>query len=477
MSDRRQTTGSARAAQRPGVVPEAGSTPGTVDVCVVGAGPAGLTAAARVAEHGLRVLLLDEQPRPGGQYFRQTSPDVRAVAGEHRPAGRALIDRVVAAGVQMRTATTVWGVDDDGHSLHTYSAVGPNGSVDVVRATHIVVSTGATERALPFLGWTSPRVTTVGYAQHLASEGVSIGSRVLVAGSGPFLLPVACSLVDLGARVLAVLEAGRPYRFDRRALGTARYPARLAEFAHYRTRLARARVPIRSGQQVMRASESSDRLDVVVAGGRGAPTATYEVDTLCIGYGFRAQVDLLRLLGVRTVSDPGSGDELVPPTTDGSTGVPGVWAAGEVSGIAGAACARAEGESVAAGILSTEGIVVDVRRERKSVAGAREFAAAANARYPTARELAAAAVAALPDEALVCRCESVTAGRIRAAAAHAGADPDAAKSATRAGMGPCQGRECAPALAALCGAASTAFTARSPLRPVPLGAIAAGIHG
>ena len=177
---------------------------------------------------------------------------MRAVAGEHRPAGRALIDRAVAAGVQLRTATTVWGVADDGHSLLTYSAVGPDDSVDVVSATHVVVATGATERALPFPGWTSPRVATVGYAQHLASEGVAVGSRVLVAGSGPFLLPVACSLVERGASVLAVVEAGRPYRFDRRALGTVRYPARLAEFAHYRTRLARARVPIRSGRQVIR---------------------------------------------------------------------------------------------------------------------------------------------------------------------------------------------------------------------------------
>jgi NADPH-dependent 2,4-dienoyl-CoA reductase/sulfur reductase-like enzyme len=82
----------------------------TVDVCVVGAGPAGLAAAARAAEHGLRVVLLDEQARPGGQYFRQVSPAVAATAGVHRPAGHALIARAIAAGVQVRTGTTVWGV-------------------------------------------------------------------------------------------------------------------------------------------------------------------------------------------------------------------------------------------------------------------------------------------------------------------------------------------------------------------------------
>jgi NADPH-dependent 2,4-dienoyl-CoA reductase/sulfur reductase-like enzyme len=446
----------------------------TVDVCVVGAGPAGLAAAARAAEHGLRVVLLDEQARPGGQYFRQVSPAVAATAGVHRPAGHALIARAIAAGVQVRTGTTVWGVADDGHSLLTYEYGRPDAGIDVLGARHAVIATGATERSLPFPGWTSPRVTTVGYAQHLAAEGVPVGARVLVAGSGPFLLPVACSLLMRGARVLAVIEAGRPYRLDRRAPAALRHPARLAEFARYRARLARARVPIRSRARVVSSSESSDGLEVAVAGPHTGNRRTYAVDALCIGFGFRAQVELLRLLGVRTVVDRTTGDEIVSPSADGSTGVAGVWAAGEVSGIAGAACAQAEGEVVAAAILAAEGKPVDVAAERATVARARRFAATMNARFPTPRSLADAAISLLPDDALVCRCESITAGRIRAAVRCAGADLDAAKAATRAGMGPCQGRECAPALAALCGATSTAFTPRSPLRPIPLAAIAAG---
>jgi len=131
----------------------------TVDVCVVGAGPAGLAAAARAAEHGLRVVLLDEQARPGGQYFRQVSPAVAATAGVHRPAGHALIARAIAAGVQVRTGTTVWGVADDGHSLLTYEYGRPDAGIDVLGARHAVIATGATERSLPFPGWTSPRVT------------------------------------------------------------------------------------------------------------------------------------------------------------------------------------------------------------------------------------------------------------------------------------------------------------------------------
>lgn len=441
------------------------------DVCVVGAGPAGLAAAARLAEHGLEVLLLDEQPRPGGQYFRQASSAVRAAVSEHRPEGRALIARAEQAGVRVRPDTTVWGVADDNRTLLTWH---PDRGIDLVAAPHLLVATGATERALPFPGWTSPRVTTVGFAQHLAAEGVPIGARVLVAGSGPFLLAVACALVKLGAEVAAVLEAGTPYRPDRATAAVLRHPARVAEFLHYRAQLTRARVPIRPGRRIVAAAETGSGLHVSTEGPRGR-RESWDVDVLCVGYGFRAQVDLLRLLGAATTTDPASGDEVVVVSPDGATNTDGVWAAGEVSGIAGAACAEAEGAIVAAGILAAHGITLDVAGERRVVARACAFAAAMTARYPRAADLTAQVTARLPDDSVVCRCESVTAGTVRAGAGQVGSDLDAVKAATRAGMGPCQGRECAPAVAALCGAPSTAFTARSPLRPIPLGAIAAGV--
>lgn len=440
-----------------------------VDACVVGAGPAGLAAAARLAEHGLAVVLLDEQPRPGGQYFRQVAPAVAAEVGQHRAAGGASVARAAAAGVDVRPSTTVWGVADDGRTLLTWH---PEYGIDLVAAPHVIIATGATERTLPFPGWTSPRVTTVGYAQHLAAEGVPVGSRVLVAGSGPFLLSAACSLIERGARVAAVLEAGTPYRVERTAATMLKYPARLAEFLGYRARLARARVPVRSGRRIVSAVETATGLTVCHAGRSGRETC--DVDVLCVGYGFRAQVDLLRLFGAETTIDPASRDEIAVTSPTGATNVRGVWAAGEVSGVAGAACAEAEGAIVAAAILADHRTIIDVTAERATVAKTRAFAAAMGARYPTAHDLATHAAAQLPNDGILCRCESITAGAIRAVIDHNCNDLDAAKAATRAGMGPCQGRECAPALAALCDAASTGFTPRSPLRPIPLDAIAAG---
>ena len=439
------------------------------DVCVVGAGPAGLSAATALAERAVSVVVVDEQPRAGGQYYRQASADVVAAHRGHRPEGARLVARAERAGVRFRLGTSVWGVGDDGHTL--LLATDNGSAVQRLVAGKIVVATGAIERSLPFSGWQLPRVSTVGYAQHLANEGVRIGGRVLIAGSGPFLLSVACSLVALGVEVVAVLEEGTPYRPRRVSLRAARNGARLREFASYRLRLAGAGVRVRSGRRVVGAREEGAQLRVVTAAvGPGTPSE-YLVDSLCMGYGFRPQVDLLHLLGCDTRADPFSGDEFVVVDSAGATSVPGVWAAGEVGGIAGVDVALAEGAVVAAAVLHDLGI--DPRPgSAPPKLGPRAGAAAVAALYPAPRELAARAAAALPDDALVCRCESVSAGAVRAAA-RAGGDIHTVKSATRAGMGPCQGRECAPGVAALCSSDASAFTARLPLRPVPLSAIAA----
>ena len=438
----------------------------TCDVAIVGAGPAGLSAAARLAEHGRRVVVVDEQPRPGGQYFRQHSSAVTEAAGDHRPAGARLVARAERAGVEFRLGTSVWGLADDARTLLLSSGA----AIERLDAEHIVVATGAIERAVPFAGWQLPRVVSVGYAQHLAGEGVRVGDRVLVAGSGPFLLPVACALADLGIAVVAVLEAGHPYRPSRAGMRALAHPARVREFAGYRARLARARVPVRSGRWVVRAEEHGTGLRVHEARtGHPTPVAEHQVDALCVGFGFRPQTDLLRLLGCATRTDEPTGDDVAIVDDRGATSVPGVWAAGEVSGIAGAQAALAEGEQVAQAILGARSAASSTAR--RTARRTHAFAGVLAELYPAPRVLAAQAVRLLPDDATVCRCEAVPAATIRAAA-RVGSDLQAVKASTRAGMGPCQGRICAPGVAALCGNSASAFTVRAPLRPVQLSAIA-----
>ena len=171
------------------------------DVLVVGGGPAGLSAALTAAEAGLRVAIVDEHEQLGGQYFKRRHPALVARHGDYRAEGTRLIAAVHQAGTVCLTGHLVWGVDDDGTTL---LVTGADGVPRRLSASYIVLATGAYERVLPFPGWHLPGVTTAGFALHLATmDRVPIGQRVLLAGSGPFLLPVACALVEVGAQVVA----------------------------------------------------------------------------------------------------------------------------------------------------------------------------------------------------------------------------------------------------------------------------------
>ena len=306
-----------------------------VDVAVVGGGPAGMSAALAAARAGASVALIDEYAAPGGQIWRRRFDEVGADAPPSLPrAARELCAALVASSVAASSSgASVWASPAPGELLLT-------GPVERVRAGATVLATGAYDRPIAFPGWTLPGVMTAGGAQALAKgQGVVPGRRVLLAGAGPFLLPVAAQLAASGAEVVAVAEATRRRDWARVGPRMSAHPDRLRDYVSYRTKVRR----IEWGHVLVRA-EGNGRVEsatIARCGPDWAPTGgerTFAVDAVCTAYGFLPSVDLARALGCELRGDAVAHDD------DMATSVPGVYVAGEASGVGGADLAVVEGE-------------------------------------------------------------------------------------------------------------------------------------
>jgi NADPH-dependent 2,4-dienoyl-CoA reductase/sulfur reductase-like enzyme len=334
-------------------------------------------------------------------------------------------------------------------------------------------------RPIPFSDGQSvgAALTAAGGAQALLKgHGVLAGRRVVVAGTGPFLLPVAAGLAASGAKVVGVHEAGSPMAWLRHLPAVARNAAKLGEGLGYARTLARHQVPVRT-RSVLVAAHGRDQVEAVTvarADGRGgiAPGSEERIaaDTLAVGWGFTPQLELPLALGCATRVDV-DGSPVCVVDERQRTSVPGVYVAGEACGVGGAALAVVEGEIAGAAVA---GAAVDDRlRSRRTTL--RRFASAMHRAHP----VPSAWMTRLEPDTVVCRCEEVTAGRLRAAVEDQDArDARAAKLLVRTGMGWCQGRVCGYATACLTARwAGTPYdpgvvASRPVAVPVPLGTLA-----
>jgi glycine/D-amino acid oxidase-like deaminating enzyme len=430
------------------------------DVLVVGAGPAGLAAAIAAAETGAGVVVLDERSATGGQYAKPLADSYADVAPDAQfRLGTELRERAMSAGARIETEATVWGA----FAADEIAAL-VGGRAVTYRPRSLVLAPGAHERPVPLPGWTLPGVMTTGSLQTLVrAQRVCPGERVLIAGSGPLNLQLACELLAGGVKPLAVVEAApRPSLAEWRGAWTmARTaPDLVREGIGMLVRLKRAGVPVLWSAQVTELHGEARVRSAHVA------DRTFDVDVVALNLGFQPETGLARALGAdHCFVDAGLGHLATETDDDGRTSVSGVFAIGDGASLGGSRVAMARGRL--AGLAAARDLGLNAPDEPATRAALARALAFQDALW---RMFRAPPTATLTDATIVCRCEEVTAGRLRHELAGGLTSLPALKKATRAGMGRCQGRFCSATIARLCPDAPDdfAFAApRAPLRPVP----------
>ena len=436
------------------------------DVLVVGAGPAGLSAAIAAAEAGASTVVLDERSVTGGQYAKPLADSHTDGAPDPQfRLGTELRDRTLAAGARIETEATVWG----GFAADEIAAL-VGGRAVTFRPRRLVLAPGAHERPVPLPGWTFPGVMTTGALQTLVrSQRVCPGERVLIAGSGPLNLQLACELLAGGVKPLAVVEAApRPgpaaWRQTWAMARTA--PDLVREGIGMLLTLKRAGVPVLWSAQV-----SELRGDERVRSARVArPRARPQLRCGCrraepgLSAGNRSGARTGRETALRRCRARPSGERNGPGRAHLGAGV---FAVGDGASLGGARVAMARGRL--AGLAAARELGLHAPDEPATRATLRRALAFQDALLTLFRPIRLRPDT-LSDETIVCRCEEVTAGRLRRELSDGLASLPALKKATRAGMGRCQGRFCAATIARFCPDApdDDAFAApRAPLRPVP----------
>ncbi len=420
------------------------------DVIVIGAGPAGLSAATTVSTQGARTLLVDENQTPGGQIYRsilhaQTADRQRL--GEDYWQGREIAETFLRSGTEYAPATTAWSIgpaNDDSRIVGHEVGVSAGGAGRMIRARQVVLATGALERPFPIPGWTLPGVMTAGAAQiALKTSGLIPEGRVVIAGTGPLLYLLAAQLIEAGATVAAVLDTtprSNWLKASRHMPTFLTSPYIVKGSRLLRTVLRRTKV-VRWVSALSAAGTGELKEVVWTAGGQ---EHRMPADLLLLHQGVVPNVNFSNAAGCKHVWD--ETQLAFRPQVDEwyETSVPGLAIAGDGAGIQGAEAAAVQGSLAGLGCAVRLGLIGGEDREQRAsplkvqlakVTRGREFLDALYRPSKTSR------VPQNP-ETIVCRCEEVSAAQIRASVSAGAIGPNQMKVFLRSGMGPCQGRLC-----------------------------------
>ena len=456
------------------------------ELLVIGGGPAGMAAAAEAARRGVEVALVDEQDAAGGQIYRgldRVSAAVVECLGRDYADGRLLLERFRQSGAEYLRNASVWYLDQ---RLEPGLLIG--GRSRFVSCDRLILATGAQERPMPLPGWELPGVMTAGGAQVLLkSGGIVPQGRTILAGSGPLLLLLATQYLRAGVKISALLDTTPKGRLIR---ALALLPRALPAFDYLAKGMSMLREIGRAGIPVYRhvgdlKAQGEGRLASVAfrspsTSRSGETRIELDCDLLLLHQGVIPDLRLPLAAGCQVRWHHRQQSWVVDVNKWGQSNLSRVFVAGDCADIGGARVAELQGRMCAIEAAQSLGKLDAVERDRDAApieAGIRRHRAV----RPLLETLYAPAMPFRlpPDDTLVCRCEEVSAGQIRAAARAGCVGPNQAKAFTRCGMGPCQGNLCATTVASLIADENGLsldevgfFRVRPPLRPITLGELA-----
>ena len=461
------------------------------DLVIIGAGPAGISAAIEAADRGASVALIDENPVLGGKVFGHMHYHLKDAIPDkiEKKIGSQLLQRLdsVMDSVSVFLETEVWNILDQWIvALHQKGTSGEQ--VRSIKARKLIISIGAFERIVPFPGWTLPGVFSVGGLNTLAKKGIVPGEKILIAGSGPLQLVLAHHLINAGARITGIVNAVSLQNVATRGLqlflnvnGSV-----LKSGFSYLFNIKKHRIPTYFSHVISRACGANqvERAEIVRVDRTSRPIKGTEkkivADCIAYGYGLIPCSEITRLCGCDHIFDEQLGYWRVQLSERMETSKPGIFAAGDCRIVKGYSAAIEEGKIAAVeacgqlGYTSRKTADSALRTSLKKLKRFKEFARA----METLSRPGPGLLDIITDDTVVCRCEEVTMKDIRSAVTEGAGDVNDIKRRTRLGMGHCQGRFCGQVINELIWKLAgmprkrEVFTPRIPIKPVPFGVLA-----
>jgi len=455
------------------------------EVVIIGGGPSGMSAASILAEHSVKTLLIDENGRLGGQLWRgseESSGIFRIMNTSNNRIDLSATTGYRNGSLRIQSTACVLGIFPDKSLLLSTKADG----IKEIKAQNIIFATGAREKVRPFKGWTLPEVMTVGGVQLLLkNHRVLAASEMLVNGAGPLIYLLSGDVLSHGGKISALLDRSSFMG----VLGVTRMMrGQLSKFGQGLSSLSymlKGKILPKYRTQIVKAESKSGFVEATTR--KVSPDGTiindnsqrYKTQIIAVTNGFVGNVELAQIAGCKLDYSLDKGGWFVTVDSSMQTSVNGIFAAGEITGVAGGSKAMVEGQLAALSILyQSERISIsELENKRKPLQVNRtryqRFGAYLNRQWAIPNK----EWDSIDDDTMICRCEDITLGKLRSWIKAGFTSTSVLKNATRCAMGNCQGRTCGPLiydiLAAYTPAENTVpFSTRIPIKPVPLGDLA-----